>query len=101
MPELATSAIAAYRRESDISIGNLIGSNIFNIFVVLGITSFVKPLPVPGEVVSNNIYWMMGIVLILFPMIYFRRLITRLNGLVLFGIYVAYVLFLIYNNTVN
>lgn len=99
VPELATSAIAAYRKQSDISIGNLIGSNIFNIFAVLGITSLIKPLPVPGEVLNNNIYWMLGVALIIFPMVYFNKKINRFNGFVLFGIYVAYIVILIYMNS--
>jgi len=98
VPELATSAIAAYRKHSDISIGNLIGSNIFNIFAVLGITSTIKPLPVPDEVLTNNIYWMLGIALILFPMIYFNKSINRWNGFLLFGLYVSYIGILIYTN---
>lgn len=95
VPELATSAVAAYRQHSDISIGNLIGSNIFNIFAVLGITSTIKPLPVPDEVLNNNIYWMLGVALILFPMIYFNKSINRWNGLLLFLLYIAYIVMLI------
>lgn len=98
VPELATSAIAAYRKQSDISIGNLIGSNIFNIFAVLGITSMIKPLPIPNELLDNNIFWMLGVALILFPMIYFNKSINRWNGFLLFTLYVSYIGILIYMN---
>ena len=91
VPELATSAIAAFKKESDISIGNLIGSNIFNILGVLGATSLVQPLPIADSVLTGDFIWMVAVVLILFPMIYFSQKISRYSGLLLFAGYVAYV----------
>ena len=94
VPELATSAIAAFKQESDISIGNLIGSNVFNVLGVLGVTSVVQNLNIPDTVLSNDFFWMMGIVLVLFPMIYFTNKISRFSGLLLFGAYIFYVFLL-------
>ncbi|MEA1873968.1 MAG: calcium/sodium antiporter [Bacteroidota bacterium] len=66
VPELATSVMAARRKELDISIGNLIGSNVFNIFGILGITAIVTDIPVSKESLNIDWFWMMGIFLLLF-----------------------------------
>ena len=50
LPELATSAVAAYRKNADIAIGNIVGSNIFNVFLILGISALIKPLPIQPEI---------------------------------------------------
>ena len=99
LPELATSVIAAVRGQTDISVGNLIGSNIFNIMAVLGITSTVKDINIASQVLSNDIYWFLGVALILFPMMYFTRKIGKVNGLILVAIYVSYI-FLVLNPSV-
>jgi cation:H+ antiporter len=92
VPELVTSAVAAYKKETDISVGNLIGSNIFNIMVVLGITSMVKPIGVEPNVISWDILWMIGIALALLPMMVFRNKIGRISGVVLLVTYVTYII---------
>jgi cation:H+ antiporter len=93
VPELATSAIAAIRKEMDISIGNILGSNVFNLFAILGITSIVVPIPVAGQVISFDIFWMLGIALLLFLFMFplNRAKINRLYGTALLFIYAAYV----------
>lgn len=91
VPELVTSAVAAYKKETDISVGNLIGSNIFNIMIVLGITSMVKPIGVEPNVISWDILWMIGIALAMLPMMIFRNKIGRLSGVVLLLTYVTYI----------
>lgn len=93
LPELTTSAIAAFRKEMDISIGNIIGSNIFNILGVLGITSMVKPIPVDNYFIHVDIFWMLGISVLLFLFILpFRGgKLTRIKGLILFMIYMVYI----------
>ena len=96
VPELATSAIAAFKKESDISIGNLIGSNIFNILGVLGVTSIVHPLGINESLMKSDFFWMMGVALILFPMIYFSNKISRVSGLILLGGYIVYVSLLLF-----
>lgn len=70
IPELASSIIAAVKKENDISIGNIIGSNIFNILSVLGITAIIKPIEkVDVRIISQDIYWMLGFAFILLPMV--------------------------------
>ncbi len=93
LPELVTSAMAAFRKETDISIGNLIGSNIFNLLAILGITALVKPLEVAASINSFDIYFLLGISLGLFPIMFFGRKIGRFKGLFLIIFYLLYVYF--------
>jgi cation:H+ antiporter len=92
IPELTTSAIAAFRKQTDISIGNIIGSNIFNLGFVLGITSMVKPLEVNPMVLSFDIYWLFGIALVLMGMMFIapKLILSRWKGLVMLSIYLIY-----------
>ncbi|PWH86567.1 calcium/sodium antiporter [Brumimicrobium oceani] len=92
VPELATSVVAAYKKETDISVGNLVGSNIFNILAVLGLTSIVNPIPIEEIVMSWDILWMIGISLLLLPMMVFRRKVGRLSGFILLALYITYII---------
>lgn len=92
IPELATSVAAAIKKEMDISIGNLIGSNIFNILGVIGITAIVEPIHVAPVVMSSDIYWVLGIAAVLLPMFLISRKIGRAKSLVLLGAYVVYLI---------
>ena len=95
VPELAASIIAVMKKEKSISIGNLIGSNIFNIGLVLGITALIKPIPVENqELLSNDIFWMLGFAFALIPvtLLFGKNEINRFKGLLIFG---AYLLFLV------
>jgi cation:H+ antiporter len=86
VPELAASVIAAAKQEKAISLGNLIGSNIFNIGSVLGLTALVKPIPVTEvSILSSDIIWMLGFAAILIPLIFLpkRLQISRWKGFVL------------------
>lgn len=92
VPELAASIIAAIKKEKAISLGNLIGSNIFNIACVLGLTSIIQPIAVKSEAVLNNdIFWMLGFAAVLIPMAFFPKSfeIGRVKGVL---ILVAYLL---------
>ena len=94
VPELAASVIAALKKEKAISLGNLIGSNIFNIASVLGITSLIKTINVTDEaILGTNIYWMIGFAVVLLPLSFIPKRLTigRYKGLVLV---VAYTLFI-------
>jgi cation:H+ antiporter len=90
-PELVASIMAALKKQSDISVGNLIGSNIFNIFAVLGITAMVKPIAVEESVMSFDMWWMIGISLLLIPVLYFGNKIGKIKGIVLVFSYVIYI----------
>ncbi|WP_345278064.1 calcium/sodium antiporter [Litoribaculum gwangyangense] len=86
VPELAASVIAAAKQEKAISLGNLIGSNIFNIGSVLGLTAIIKPIPVTEpQILSSDIFWMLGFAAILLPMIFIKNKmqISRIKGFVL------------------
>lgn len=90
-PELVASTMAALKKETDISIGNLIGSNLFNNFAVLGLTSMVKPIQVSRSIIEFDMLWMIGITLLLMLVIYIGKRLSRLNGAVLLASYVAYI----------
>ena len=94
MPELATSVVAALKKRTDIAIGNVIGSNIFNLLAVLGLTATIAPVE------TNQINWtdmlvMLGTSLLLLPFMRTGFKIGRGEGVVLFVIYIAYTLYLI------
>lgn len=97
LPELMTSVMAAFKRESDLSVGNLIGSNIFNILGILGITAMVKPIPVTHQVLYNDMYWVIGSAFILLPMMLTRKKISRPEGVLLFLTYCGYIFFVVSN----
>lgn len=91
LPELATSIMAAIKKQSDVALGNVIGSNIFNILAILGITSLVKPVPVPAEIMSFDL-WVLGAATIaLLVLAYIGRNITRPEGAALLCGYIAYI----------
>ncbi|MEZ4797591.1 MAG: calcium/sodium antiporter [Flavobacteriaceae bacterium] len=94
VPELAASVIAAAKKEKAISLGNLIGSNIFNIGSVLGLTSMIKTIPVTdNQILTRDIFWMIAFAAILIPLVLTpkKHEITRSNGFVLvlmYGIFI-------------
>lgn len=95
VPELAASIMAALRKEKAISLGNLIGSNIFNIASVLGLTAMIKPIAVESsKILSTNIFWMIGFAAILIPLVFIpkRFQISRYKGLLLFGAYIVFII---------
>ncbi|TXN35007.1 calcium/sodium antiporter [Flagellimonas hymeniacidonis] len=94
IPELAASIIAILKKEKAISLGNLIGSNIFNLLAVLGITSIITPITVVDQgLLSNDIFWMLGISFLILPLVFFPkglRLGWR-DGLILILFYIVFV----------
>ena len=94
IPELAASIIAVIKKEKAISLGNLIGSNIFNILAVLGITSIITPVSVSDErLLTNDIFWMLGISFIILPLVFFPKgfKLNWKDGLALLIGYVVFV----------
>jgi cation:H+ antiporter len=73
-----------------VAIGNVIGSNLFNILMILGLGGIVRPLPVASELVSNDGWWMLGLTLVLFPIMFTAKLISRIEGFALLALYVVY-----------
>ncbi|MFT6088877.1 calcium/sodium antiporter [Sulfitobacter sp.] len=91
LPELATSVVAAFRRQSEIAIGNVIGSNIFNVFGILGITAVIQPIPVAGRFMTFDLPVMIALSLAITALLLTRPVIGRPMGLVLLAGYVGYV----------
>lgn len=94
IPELAASVIAALKKEKAISLGNLIGSNIFNITSVLGITALIKPINVNDpRLLSVDIFWMLSFSFIILPLMYLGKkyILGRTEGLILFAAYMIFV----------
>lgn len=96
LPELATSLVAAFRKESNLAIGNLIGSNIFNVLAVLGITSIIHPIEMMNENLFFDYLWMMTSVVILglFIYVFSKKQISRTEGLLLLIFYIVFMFFL-------
>ena len=94
IPELAASVIAIIKKEKAISVGNLLGSNIFNLLAVLGITSLITPIEVKDQsLLSNDIFWMLGVSFLILPLVFFPRGL-RLgwkDGLVLILVYSVFI----------
>lgn len=93
LPELVTSVIAILKGHSSISIGNLIGSNIFNVFAVLGITSLVQPLNSDRSILISDLPVMLGITLLLGFFLFISNRLRRMEGVLLISIYLIYVVF--------
>ncbi|MCA1777495.1 MAG: calcium/sodium antiporter [Loktanella sp.] len=91
LPELATSLIAAIKRQSEIAIGNIVGSNIFNVFGILGVTALIAPIPVASRFLTFDLPIMIGVSLILTALLLTRPVIGRGVGVALLVGYVAYV----------
>lgn len=100
IPELAASIIAVIKKEKSISIGNLIGSNIFNILAVIGITSIITPVSVNDlKIINNDIYWMLGISFIILPLSFLPK---KMNfgfkeGIFLLALYLVFICQTVYN----
>jgi cation:H+ antiporter len=96
VPELAASIIAALKKEKAISLGNLIGSNIFNIGSVLGITALIQPIQIEEKgmgLLTNDIYWMLGIAFVLLPLAFLPKAyrISRYKGVLYLAIYLLFI----------
>lgn len=90
MPELVTSLVAAIKREADIAIGNIIGSNIFNILGILGVTAIVEPIAVPAQIRNVDGFLMCAVTLLFVAASITGRRISRGEGAVFLAMYVGY-----------
>ncbi|MFT5903878.1 MAG: cation:H+ antiporter [Flammeovirgaceae bacterium] len=95
VPELAASIVAAFKKETDISLGNIVGSNLFNLFAIIGITSIVTPIRVAPEILSNDIFWMLGTSFAILPLALLKMRLGRIDGIIFLSIYVLFVYFLL------
>ena len=90
LPELATTLMAALRKQADVALGNVIGSNIFNLFAIVGITTMFGDIPIAPSFFNFDFWIMFGAAIVLFPFVYMRVNINRLWGAFLTLTYVAY-----------
>lgn len=96
VPELATSVVASIRREGDIIIGNVVGSCLFNLLSVLGVTALVQPMWIT-QVEAVDLWVMAGLTVALLPVMWLRRRIGRLEGVLLLALYAGYCGYLYYD----
>ncbi|GAB4265427.1 MAG: calcium/sodium antiporter [Pararhodobacter sp.] len=94
LPELATTVAAALRREAGVALGNVIGSNIFNLLGIIGAASLVGPLPVPQAMLSLDLWVMLAASALLGVFIFAARPISRVAGLILIVLYIVYLVLL-------
>ncbi len=100
IPELSTSLIASFKKQTDISVGNIIGSNIFNVLSILGITSLLRPLRVRStQVISFDMVWMTGVAVLLLVLLIPLKtgMLSRWKGAVLLAVYFLY-MWLLFNS---
>jgi cation:H+ antiporter len=90
LPELVTVMLAAFKKETDLALGNLLGSNIFNVLSILGITSIVTEIRVNEVIRGSDMLWMLGITALVLPMMVYKRTITKIDGMILLSIYAYY-----------
>ncbi len=95
VPELAASIVASLKKQNDLSIGNLIGSNIFNLLVVIGITSSIIPINgIDKSIIYNDMLWVVLFSVIIFPLAYLgkRNVLTRKKGIILLVLYLIFII---------
>jgi cation:H+ antiporter len=96
LPELFTSAVAAFKKKSDIAIGNVVGSNIFNIFFVLSTTSIIKPLPFQADLNTDLVILLLASLILFLTMFTGKkRSLDRWEAIVLLMMYISYTTFLV------
>ena len=90
LPEVVASLISTIRGRSDLAIGNVSGSNLFNILVILGLSALASPLAVPPALIASDCWWMLGVTVLLFPMMFTGFRVSRWEGALLLGAYGLY-----------
>lgn len=95
MPEVAASLVAALRGHTDVALTNLIGSNIFNLLGILGVTALIQPVPVAAAMVGVDMIWLLATSLALFPILRSGMKVSRIEGLLLLAVYLAYLVTLL------
>ena len=93
VPELAASLVAIAKKEEGISVGNLIGSNIYNIGSVLGITAMIKEIPIAEEIIQRDIIWMLifALIVIILAIVPRKNYLTSFKGLIMFSMYLYFI----------
>ncbi|MHA1127394.1 MAG: calcium/sodium antiporter [Alphaproteobacteria bacterium] len=97
MPELATTVAAAMRRQADVALGNVIGSNMFNLLAIMGVASFFGPLEVSNQLLTQDLWIMLAASALLALFVFFRLQLTRIWGILFLAAYLAYIAFLLFH----
>ncbi|MEP1943473.1 MAG: calcium/sodium antiporter [Sulfitobacter sp.] len=92
LPELATTVVAALRRQADVALGNVIGSNMFNLLAIIGVAGLVGPIHVDPKFLQFDLWVMLGASLLLIPFVYLGQNITRVWGIALVALYALYLI---------
>ena len=96
LPELATTVVSAYRNRADVALGNVIGSNIFNLLAIIGVTAMVDYIAVAPLFLQFDLWVMLASSLLLIPFVLYKIHLRRVWGLVLTALYVGYLHFIIF-----
>jgi cation:H+ antiporter len=91
LPELATTVMAAIRKQADVAIGNVIGSNMFNLLAIIGVASMIAPIDVAEDFLEFDLWVMLGASLLLFPFVFMKKDLGKAWGVILSVLYVVYV----------
>ena len=97
LPELAVSLAAALKKQQEMAVANVVGSNVFNLLMILGVTGLARPLLIDPRIVSVDLWVMMGFTVSLLPLVFRRRILTRGAGACLLLTYASYVALLAWN----
>jgi len=92
---LITSIIAAPSKQTDLALGNILGSNIMNILSIIGLTGIIRPIYISEAFIRSDYLWMIGISILLFPLMKIKMRISKIEGLILLIAYIAYLVFLL------
>jgi len=95
LPELATTVMAALRRQAEVALGNVIGSNMFNLLGIIGVAGLVGPIPVDPEFLKFDLWVMLAASLVIAPFVFLSWNMGRLVGLALSALYVTYIVALL------
>ena len=90
------SLVSSVRGRSDVAIGNVIGSNLFNLLVILGVSAMASPLSVQPALLASDYWWMLGVTLLVFPVMFSGLRISRWEGGALFLVYCVYITLLLF-----
>lgn len=90
LPELVTSLVAAVRRESDIAVANMIGSSVFNLLGILGVSALVHPIGFDPALARTDLVWLVAVTFLIWPILHTGRVVSRREGVLLLGVYAWY-----------
>jgi cation:H+ antiporter len=96
LPELAVSSVSSFKNESDILVGNVVGSNLFNTLLIIALVAVLYPIPVEKEILSFHYPYMIGLTLLFLPMITIKKTISRIEGIFLLCLYAVFIYLLFF-----